>query len=64
MGGDPVAGKGGDDLLVIVDHHVHQESGADHGARFHHIGMDRVSRIHIGAADLGIGAVSKTGIQS
>ena len=63
MGGDPVAGKGGDDLLFVVHHHVQQKRGTDHGAGLHHVRVDRVGGVHVGTADSGVGAAADAGVQ-
>ena len=63
VGGDPVAGKGGDDLLFVVHHHVQQKRGTDHGAGLHHVRVDRVGGVHVGAADFGVGAAADAGVQ-
>ena len=63
VGGDPVAGKGGNDLLLVIHHHVQQKGGVHHGAGLHHVSVDRVGGVHVGTADVGVGTAADTGIQ-
>ena len=63
MGLDPVTGKGLDDAVIVIDHHIEAEAGPCHGRGLEDVGMEDVAVRHVGAAHIGVGAVAETGVQ-
>lgn len=64
MGLDPVTGKGLDDAVIVIDHHIETEAGPGHGCGLEDVGVENVGVRHVALRTSALVPLPKPGFRA